>query len=157
MKTKCEKCKLVPVEMCYTIKGQHSEVVMCPNCMSESIYNRGVKWPIADSDKRSEISDKPDALSIIVPGYIKHIYVVTTDEAVRLLEHALMPDEYKALLKNHSETEYELHDDFYTEDGFALQPMDEDEYIHNLQVYAETASAKQKKKISNWIKELSEI
>lgn len=42
-----------------------------------------------------------------------------------LISYSLTPQHFKNLLKNgHSETEFYLHDDFYDEDGNALQPWD---------------------------------
>ena len=40
----------------------------------------------------------------------------------------LMPEEYNILLTNHNSREYMLHDDFYDEEGNALQPIDEGKY-----------------------------
>ena len=40
----------------------------------------------------------------------------------------LMPEEYNILLTNHDTREYMLHDDFYNEEGNALQPIDEERY-----------------------------
>ena len=40
-----------------------------------------------------------------------------------LISYSLTPQHFKNLLKNgHSATEFYLHDDFYDDDGTALQP-----------------------------------
>jgi hypothetical protein len=51
-------------------------------------------------------------------------YNVCTNCLQGLMLYDLSPVEYKNLLKNgHKATEFLLHDDFYDEDGRALQPV----------------------------------
>jgi len=51
-------------------------------------------------------------------------YKICNNCLFELVNHALTNQHFKNLLKNgHSSSEYYLHDDFYDEDGNAIQPM----------------------------------
>lgn len=115
----------------YKIVG-NTTITACPNCIAINL--RKGTMPFPDGKESSEISGHLGAF-IIKPGSNSKDFVVDRFEAVRLLGHQLLPDEYKKLLKNHSASEFELHDDFYSDDGFAYQPLMEGKYISDLETY----------------------
>lgn len=129
----CDKCKNDTLCVEYSILTKHGMITLCPNCVAMSILNKTLT--IDPGLYISEISGKPGAVRIDCQGTQ---YDLLPDEALRLLGHALMPNEYKALLKTHSEYEFEIHEDFYSDDGFAYQPYLEEEYVKDLTQYLNT-------------------
>jgi hypothetical protein len=52
------------------------------------------------------------------------VYAVCANCLLFLTTHSLRPEMYKNLLKNgHKATEFLLHDDFYDDEGNAMQPI----------------------------------
>lgn len=93
---------------------------LCPNCIAileaeESLILEN------DYDLNCEVSKKEGAV-IYISGDEK--YVLDKDIMHRLLKHNLKRIEYKRLVKKHGCHKFMLHDDFYTSDGYAIQPMD---------------------------------
>ncbi len=99
---------------------------ICPNCIANKVYNNELipllKKELPGNTFISEISGKPEAVKITDS---LNEYTVTYEEADRLLGCDLKPEEYLKLMKTHSDEEYLLHDDYYNEDGKALQPVRE--------------------------------
>lgn len=79
-------------------------------------------------------------------GAILIYTVVDHFEAVRLLAHQLIPNEYKKLLDNHSANDFDLHDDFYSDSGLAYQPLLENKYFSELNQYADDYNDRNAKK-----------
>ena len=145
----CDKCKNGASCVDYIILMKHGMLTLCPNCVAMSILDKTLM--IDPGMYISEISGKPDAVRIDCQGTQ---YDLLPDEALRFLGHALMPNEYKALLKTHSAYEFELHDDFYSDEGFAYQPYLEKNYVKDLTQYLNTAklTAKEKRAVKQYIK-----
>lgn len=126
----CDICKK-NTGVDYTITTNDGVVTICPNCVSESIYKHTLN--LSNGPYISEISGESGAIRI--QSFEIH-YDVTPDEAYRLLGHGLMPNEILKLLKTHSDTEYELHDDFYDHSsGISVQPCNDEDYLANLKNY----------------------
>ena len=148
----CDICKnsyTVPIDI--TIESRDSKMTLCPNCVAYSISDKTLKIP--EGSYVSEISGEMGAVKITD---LNVIYLVTPDEALRLLGHALLPDEFTALINGkHSMDEFELHDDFYTDDGLAYQPVIEDRYIEDMNAYLKTAKLTRKTRdhIANFLAE----
>lgn len=129
----CDICKNDFSQLEYKIEFSKGSMNVCPNCAVNLIFDNGLLNEIGDGNFTSEISGKSGAVKITDCGAE---WFVTIDEMKRLFGHSLLPNEYKALLKNHSAEEFLIHDDFYLDSGIAWQPVDEREYLENLRNYA---------------------
>lgn len=74
---------------------------------------------------KCEACEEAEEQDILVDAYRKaKPYHVCSNCLLALVMHRLTPKEFGNLIKNgHLNTEHYLHDDFYDEDGKALQPM----------------------------------
>lgn len=125
----CDFCK-EKTGVDYIIKGSKETLRICPNCIVKEIYNDTLHLPKGNFE--SEISKAKTAVKITeeLPSNIE--YTLTESEAIRLLGYMLLPEEYKILTKTHLPSEFLLHEDFYDEDGYALQPIDDERYEYML-------------------------
>lgn len=130
----CDLCK-ENTGVDYEIIGKTS-LFICPNCLAINLCNDSLQFPDPLDEKISEISGYlcPIPAFVIRPGNDVE-YTLNLFETKRFLGHQLMPDEYHALLLTHDCFEYDLHDDFYTETGLAIQPL-LDDYVENLKRYS---------------------
>lgn len=108
----------------YVISNGSERVInLCPNCSVSLIYEDKfldlLNSVFSESGYVSEISGEKNAICIEDSRYR---YVVTPEEAERLLGYDLSCEEFKKLTETHSVNEYLLHDDFYI-DGVAQQPV----------------------------------
>lgn len=124
----CQACSKGSDAIDYKIKSAESTIQLCPNCVAERVEAHMLVIP--EGTGVSEISGKPGAVTVEVHNGIT--YTVTPDEALRLLEHSLMPSEFLCLSQKHTQYVFDLHDDFYSDRGLAYQPALEDEYTVNL-------------------------
>ena len=132
----CDLCKNDMPFLNYeiTVHNGKEPIHICPNCaagVSTSIWRLGD----LNGDFTSEISGKSGAVK--VKDTNASDYFVTADELQRLFGHYLLPNEYKALLKNHDAGEYLIHDDFYNDDGIAYQPINDGLYLDLLSKYCD--------------------
>ena len=129
----CDFCKNPNTKSIeYTIESANSKIVICPNCIEINLKT----LTIPSGYYVSEISNKNGAVKISDPLKFTIPFFVTPDEAKRLLGHALLPNEYEMLLKNHKKEEFELHDDFYDWNTYlAWNPIDDEQYIKDLKDY----------------------
>lgn len=117
----CQLCgKDMPYLDYHINPGNAPEQVYCPNHTTELILTE--KLNIPEGIYQSEISGQRGAV-LVQDSQCK--YLVTPDEALRLLGHSLRPEEYLKLVNNdsHDQEDFLLHDDFYDYDGTALAPM----------------------------------
>lgn len=133
----------------YKLVGK-TKISVCPNCITSNLVRGTMPIPEGSNSLMSEISGHYGAI-LIYPALkhtdeLKKAYVVDCFEAVRLLAHQLMPDEYKKLLDNHSANDFDLHDDFYSDGGLAYQPLLEDKYFSELNQYADDNNDRNAKK-----------
>lgn len=124
-------------------------ITACPNCITSNLVRGTMPIPEGSNSLMSEISGHYNAIAIYTnlnAAEYKKAYAVDRFEAVRLLAHQLMPNEYKKLLDNHSVSDFDLHDDFYSDSGLAYQPLLEDKYFSELNQYADDYNDKNAKK-----------
>lgn len=116
---KCNLCGMESEVVLVTLTDGTSQHCMCPNCIAASVAN----GTIAFSRNYNLIDDITG-----VPGAVQFVsmaeqYTLAPRTMLRLLAHDLRPNEWKALCKKYDEHNYMLHDDFYSPDGEALQPV----------------------------------
>ena len=116
----CIKCGKEYPRIEITLQDKNGERTFCPNCLAISYFNDELKLE-NDEQLICDITNKKGA--IIFESYDEH-YILEKDIMLRLIAHNLKPEEYFVLCKKYSENNYMLHDDFYTEEGIAIQPMD---------------------------------
>ena len=146
----CDMCHLNIKEVSLTItSGDGFVAEYCRNCSAELILQGG---PIApEGIFTSEISGAKKAVRIADDT---NEYYLTPDEAFRFVNYGLLPNEFKALIKaGHSADEFDLHDDFYSDNGLAFQPLNESSYINDMKNYLTTAklSKSEKKEIEKFL------
>jgi hypothetical protein len=88
---------------------------ICPNCVVDVLAYQC--FDFKDGIYTSEITG--DSGAIMIDCQQGEVYYLTPDEAVRLLGHALMPDEWRTLAEKHGAESFMLHSDFYDENGYA--------------------------------------
>lgn len=93
--------------------------MLCPNCIAYGILNNKISF-INNPNFIDDITGKPGAVKFEAYG---ESYTLERRTMMRLLAHSLQPKEYKALAKKYGADKYMIHDDFYDEDGNAIQPM----------------------------------
>lgn len=93
---------------------------LCPNCIAILEANETL-FLENDKDFICEVSNKEGAI-IYISGDEK--YILDKNIMHRLLKHSLKRNEYKKLVKIHGCHKFMIHEDFYTRDGYAIQPMD---------------------------------
>jgi len=120
----------------------------CLNCIA--LFSYANRLNIESGEFTSEISGSSGAVKVVLGG---DEYFVTVEEAKRLLNYGLMPNEYTVLNHNHG-GEFLIHDDFYHNDGLASQPTNESVYYEELEKWAEThANKSQKQEIKQYLEE----
>jgi hypothetical protein len=87
----------------------------CPNCMSQEAYT----MPLENLDElHDDVTGEPGA--VVFMAY-KEVYVLEAERMRRLIKHELFPEEALALRKKYGESCFMIHDDFYDDEGNALQ------------------------------------
>lgn len=93
--------------------------VLCPNCTAILIAERELSFE-NDPKMNDDITGKTGAVEYMSGD---ERYVLECETMLRLLAHNLTKEEWKALTRKYGENQYMLHEDFYAEDGTALQPL----------------------------------
>ena len=116
----CGKSTIVDVMI---IDGNTSRI-FCPNCLGMLTYTNRIKF-IEHPDIRDDIEDTYGAVIYVD---CDESYKLKADTLKRLILHNLKPNEWKALHKKYIEEptkfKFMLHEDFYDEEGNALQPQE---------------------------------
>ena len=131
----CDFCKINSgIDYDINLPGMHI-MTICPNCISEKIYNKSLIFPIETPhcSYASHLSGKTFGFNISLGQ--KTTICLTKEEIELFIGHMLMPNQFRVLTNKLGKNIYELHDDFYDEDGFAMQPLDEERYASNLRLY----------------------
>ena len=92
----------------------------CPNCLAIAYFNEELNLVNSD-DFVCDIKQKKGAIKFVSE---RENYILNKKTMLRLISHNLKPDEYLKLVEKYGSHGYMIHDDFYTEDGIAIQPMD---------------------------------
>ena len=88
--------------------------------------NKDLDFPKLIGNKTCEINGTTDAIRISseYPNAQDETYTLNPSTFTRFICHDLKPNEYLALIRNgHSKYDYMLHDDFYSDNGWAYQPI----------------------------------
>lgn len=122
----CQRCGVSHTVDAMVIDANATRVY-CPNCLIFVVATNAV--PFEENILiRDDITEKPGAISYISSGETYNLNKVTFK---RLVLHNLTPWEYKLLCKKYVEPTEErrfmflLHDDFYSDEGIAVQPVSE--------------------------------
>ena len=99
------------------IKGKDKVIIGDPNGIVEyCLYSKPL--PVVSEEYKCFVTDRPglavqtDTLTLdLVPDIVRRLFLV-----------ALTPEEYKRIRKAVYDHEFWIHDDFYDENGIALQP-----------------------------------
>lgn len=120
----CQRCGVS-----YTVDAMiidaNTTRVYCPNCLIFIVDTDAVRFK-ENILVRDDITGEPGAISYISSG---ETYNLNGDAFKRLVLHNLTPSEYKILYKKYVEPTGErrfmflLHDDFYSDEGIAVQPI----------------------------------
>lgn len=120
----CQRCGVSHTVDAMVIDANATRVY-CPNCLIFVVATNAV--PFEENILiRDDITEKPGAISYISSGETYNLNKVTFK---RLVLHNLTPWEYKLLCKKYVEPTDErrfmflLHDDFYSDEGIAVQPI----------------------------------
>ena len=117
---KCEKCSFTHDVIIVEITDGVKILRLCPNCVAVSFLNNELSF-INNPDFVDDITGKPGAVKY---SCADEVYSLERRSMMRLISHNLRPCEYHALVKKYGANKFMLHDDFYWEDGTALQPLE---------------------------------
>ena len=93
--------------------------VLCPNCTAILIAGGELSFE-NDLGLTDDITGKPGAVEYVSGD---ERYALERHTMKRLLAHNLTKEEWLALSRKYGADQYMLHEDFYAEDGTALQPV----------------------------------
>lgn len=115
---RCMHCGYSKENILVTLIDAAEARTMCPNCFTVAVATGDLDFE-ADYNLLDDITGLPGAVK-----FVNHFenYTLAPRTMLRLLAHDLRPDEWKALVAKHGE-QFMLHDDFYSEDGEAYQPV----------------------------------
>lgn len=118
----CDVCKKSYGSIEVTIIDASNKKNYCPNCL----LIRGLDGEIAAMENSDsficDVSGKPGA---ILYDSLGERYVLERSVLERLIFRNLKRKEYRKLIEKYDPSNYMLHEDFYAEDGTALQPANE--------------------------------
>ena len=117
---KCKNCKCEAQILLIKLTDTNSTETYCPNCLA-----------LAFCENKLNFQNNPNFIDDITgkPGAVKfesndESYSLEKETMLRLISYNLKPNEYFALADKYGNDKYMLHDDFYTEDGIAWQPIE---------------------------------
>ena len=116
---KCEKCSFTHEAIIVEITDGVKTIRLCPNCVAVSFLNNELSF-INNPDFVDDITGKPGAVKY---SCADEEYFLERRSMMRLISHNLKKQEYLALAKKYGSHKYMIHEDFYWEDGTALQPL----------------------------------
>ena len=116
----CSKCGKNYPTIAIAIKDLNGEKIFCPNCLITSYINSELNL-VDDPKIIDDVSGKNGAVEFISEN--EH-YNLHHKRMLRLIAHNLLPEEYRVLANKYGSDKYEIHDDFYSEYGIALQPVE---------------------------------
>lgn len=118
----CNTCGLTIPQLLNNLSFNGNTLTYCPNCMCRAV---------ADGSLAAQLQNDPNLIDDITgtSGAIKfsndgETYCLNKDSMLRLLSYNLNPNEYIVLAQMYGDHNYMIHDDFYTDDGIAIQPID---------------------------------
>jgi hypothetical protein len=115
----CEKCGYDKSIINITIRDFVGEITLCPNCLAVAFLNDKLHF-VDNANLICDITGERGAVEFIT---CDEYYCLNSKAMMRLISHNLKPLEYFALAQKYGNHKFMIHDDFYDEDGFAIQPM----------------------------------
>lgn len=116
----CGKSTIVDI----MIIDKNSSRIYCPNCIGIALYHNFLNL-VNNPDLKDDITDGYGAILYITN---KEQYCLNRETMKRLITHNLKPYEWKILydkyVKPTNTFRFMLHDDFYDDNGNALQPLE---------------------------------
>ena len=116
---KCQTCGYANEDIVVTIADGVKTLHLCPNCIAMHFQNNELGF-MNNPHLIDDITGQPGAVEF-KSG--KERYVLERRTMMRLIAHSLQPIEWKCLVALYGSNQYMLHDDFYDDEGNALQPM----------------------------------
>ena len=119
----CDNCKKNFPFIIAEITDAKRTVRYCPNCMAIKLCNEEIKFT-PDKTLLCEITNK---LGAVHYRTIDEDFILNPSTMIRFISHNLTVREYKKireLCDLYDMNDYMIHDDFYTEDGIAIQPLE---------------------------------
>lgn len=118
----CDVCKKSygPIEV--VITDANGRKTYCPNCLLLGALNGEIAAMENSDSFICDVSGKPGA---ILYDSLNERYVLEKSILERLVFRNLKKKEYRKLAEKYGPSCYMLHEDFYAEDGTALQPANE--------------------------------
>lgn len=111
----CTKCHQHYSMIMSIIVDGNGNRIYCPNCMAKEADT----MPLANvSDLHDDVTGEPGAVAFMA---YKEVYTLEAERMRRLIKHTLAPDEVLALRNKYGADSFMLHDDFYDDEGNALQ------------------------------------
>ena len=115
----CQFCRNDNEILQIKITDKYGTTCYCPNCLAIHTYNNIINF-VPNTDFIDDITKEPGAIRY--EAYDES-YTLNLETFKRLIRHNLTPEEYFTLCILYGENKYMIHDDFYTEEGIAIQPM----------------------------------
>lgn len=114
---RCMHCGYAANSIPVTFIDANEHRILCPNCYTIAVANGTLKFE-ADYNLTDDITGLPGAVKF---ENAFERYTLAPRAMLRLLAHDLRSHEWSALVAKYGKL-YMLHDDFYTEEGNAIQP-----------------------------------
>lgn len=99
------------------------ERIMCPNCIAKALKKNKISFK-GNMNLVDDVTGIHGAVKFQCLGTSEQ-YTLTPRRMLRLLAHDLCPNEWKVLSEKYGTHNFMLHSDFYTEDGWSIQPIKE--------------------------------
>lgn len=118
---KCSECG-TNRELNVTMTDANGSKVFCRCCLAIREQNANEPTFVNSSELIDDITGQPGAVKYEA---INESYTLDAAAMRRLIFLNLRPDEWHALVKKYDEYQFMLHEDFYDEEGNAMQPYEE--------------------------------
>lgn len=120
----CEECQVnMPDNVIIKLIDKYKTQCYCPNCIAIKEQTNDL-YLENDPDLFCEVTNQWGAVGFASGD---ETYFLDKEIMHRLLQHNLYPEEYKILRAKQNGFQYMTHEDFYTKDGTALQPLIQNE------------------------------
>lgn len=116
----CESCNYQNPILMVQITDAVKVLNLCPNCVAKYFLENKFSF-INNQSWIDDVTGKPGAVRYSCGN---EDYYLERHAMMRLVSHNLRKHEYLALAKKYGADKFMLHDDFYWEDGTAMQPLE---------------------------------
>ena len=116
---KCNGCNKDYGRIMITLNDAAGSKSYCPNCLAVMVCNDELSF-VNNPNLIDDVTGKPGAVEFVA---YNERYVLESKRMLRLISHSLRRREALKLIEKYGDDKYMLHDDFYDENGVAIQPM----------------------------------